>query len=182
MKDLRNRESNRAGVIEAYKKGERPVTICEQYPMVSRQTIYRWIKAFVQQQRTGFKPREASPIKQEYLAQVLQLHRLGLNYEAIHRSIPKVSAETIRRWIKGSTQITNAGKMEKKKDPQPKPLEKQVKTEDIALMSKEQLTSHYCRIQAELYETKARLLLAETMIDVAEEQFGITIRKKPGAK
>ncbi len=106
MKDLINRESNRAGV-----NGERLGAICK-HTMVSKQMVSRWIKAYVQQQHTEFKPREASPIKQTYLVQILQSHRLGLSYETIHRSIPRVSAMTLRQWMIVSEQCISVNKME----------------------------------------------------------------------
>ena len=36
--------------------------------------------------------------------------------------------------------------------------------------------------QKELAEAKLKIAALETMIDIAEEQFKISIRKKPGAK
>ena len=174
MKELINRESNRLGEIT---KGDCPGAICEQYPMASRPTVYRWIKAFVQKHQTDFKSRQASPIKQECLAEILQLYRLGLNYEAIHRSVPKVSVTTIRRWIMSSEQRPCTVDMRMKKKTESKPLDTELKAEELMLMNKEQLIGYCRRMQARLREQNARVLLAETMIDVAEEQFGIAIRK-----
>lgn len=61
---------------------------------------------------------------------------------------------------------------------------KQAKSKDsytkgeLLQMSNEQLIQEILRMQARNHVLDARLLLAETMIDVAEEQFGIPIRKK----
>lgn len=57
------------------------------------------------------------------------------------------------------------------------PLPYRLSDEELKQMSKDQLINYYLKIKNELRETEARLLLAETMIDVAEEQFGISIRK-----
>ena len=72
--------------------------------------------------------------------------------------------------------------MRMKKKTESKPLDTELKAEELMLMNKEQLIGYCRRMQARLHEQNARVLLAETMIDVAEEQFGIAIRKKPGAK
>ena len=49
-------------------------------------------------------------------------------------------------------------------------------------MTPEELLTRYRQLLEQNRRQKVQLTLAETMIDVAEEEFGIAIRKKSGAK
>ena len=49
-------------------------------------------------------------------------------------------------------------------------------------MTPEELLNRYRQLLEQNRRQKVQLTLAETMIDVAEEEFGIAIRKKSGAK
>lgn len=55
-------------------------------------------------------------------------------------------------------------------------------TEDLQQMSHDQLIKEFLRIQATLKDEKTLRMLSEMMIDVAEKQLGVSIRKKPGAR
>ena len=45
-----------------------------------------------------------------------------------------------------------------------------------------QMPNDVRRLQRELYEARLHAKLLETMIEIAEEEMGIAIRKKSGAK
>ena len=54
--------------------------------------------------------------------------------------------------------------------------------EDLKQMSQDQMIKEFLRIQANLKDEKTLRMLSEMMINVAEKQLGVSIRKKPGAK
>lgn len=54
--------------------------------------------------------------------------------------------------------------------------------EDLRQMSRDQLIKEFLRMQATLKDEKTLRMLTDMMIDVAEEQFGVSIRKKTSAR
>jgi transposase-like protein len=75
-----------------------------------------------------------------------------------------ISRTTIHRWVKGYESGSGKGSRRKRTE----------------LMST--MPTDVKRLQRELYEARLHTKLLETMIDIAEKEMGIPIRKKSGAK
>lgn len=82
-----------------------------------------------------------------------------------------VSSSTIHRWIK---QADAVGGIEE--------LEKLEVRGELTAGQKKMLPADVKRLQKDLEEARLYNELLNTMIDIAEEQMGIKIRKKSGAK
>ena len=112
-----------------------------------------------------------SSTRDNYLAQTLSLSKQGLPVSTIVKLIP-VDRATIYRWI-AKFAVDN---------PQEEP-------SAMARKSKKALPDDVIALQKEIKDLRAQLTKAEIkaeafdeLINVAEAQFGIQIRKKAGAK
>lgn len=102
-------------------------------------------------------------IVKEYGGGGISLRELGRKY-GIGRS-------TIHRWVK---QAEAAGGIEE--------LEREEMRGELTAKQRRLLPADVKRLQKELEEARLYNELLNAMIDIAEEQFEIPIRKKPGAK
>ena len=93
---------------------------------------------------------------EEYLKGGISLRELGEKHGIGHA--------TIHRWVKGYERGGGAGV-------------RRMRVEVMSAMPKD-----VKRLQRELYEARLHTKLLETMIDIAENEMGIPIRKKSGAK
>lgn len=75
-----------------------------------------------------------------------------------------ISRTTIHRWVKGSESGSGIGA-------------RRMRAEVMSTMPED-----VKRLQRELYEARLHAKLLETIIDIAENEMGIPIRKKSGAK
>jgi transposase-like protein len=75
-----------------------------------------------------------------------------------------ISRTTIHRWVKGYESGSGIGSRRKR----------------VEVMST--MPTDVKRLQRELYEARLHTKLLETMIEIAEDEMGIPIRKKSGAK
>lgn len=82
-----------------------------------------------------------------------------------------VGRTTIHRWVK---EAQAAGGIEE--------LERQELTGELSLKQKRELPADVKRLRKELEEARVYNELLNAMIDIAEEQMGIEIRKKRGAR
>src|SRR5512134_2424231 len=82
-----------------------------------------------------------------------------------------VGRTTIHRWVR---EAEAAGGIDE--------LERQELTGELTVKQKRELPADVKRLQKELEEARLYNELLNAMIDIAEEQMGIDIRKKPGAK
>lgn len=102
----------------------------------------------------------------EYLAGDVSYRQL----EARHR----VSSSTLNRWVEeyksGKWSMTGAEK------------EAVERVAERLTGGVEEMPSDMKLLQKELHEARLKNKLLEAMIDIAEEQMGVTIRKKRGAK
>ena len=94
-------------------------------------------------------------VVEEYLAGGVSLRELGRRYGINHR--------TIHRWTKG------------------------YEREDLVVKPKlseamKEMPKDLKRLQRELYEARLEAKLYKTMVELAEREMGIVIRKKSGAK
>ena len=92
-------------------------------------------------------------VVEEYLKGGVSLRELGEKYSINHR--------TIHRWVKGHQKGEVPGVRK-------------------SIMSR--MPNDVRRLQRDLYEERLRTKLLETMIEIAETEMGIPIRKKSGAK
>ena len=82
-----------------------------------------------------------------------------------------VSQSTVHRWVK---EAEAAGGIEE--------LERQELRGELSAKQRRELPADVKRLQKELEEARLYNRLLNAMIDIAEEQFEVPIRKKPGAK
>ena len=92
-------------------------------------------------------------VVEEYLKGGVSLRELGEKYGINHR--------TIHRWVKAQERWDVVG---------------------VRAPLMEEMPKDVRKLQRELYEARLTAKLYETMIEIAEEEMGIVIRKKSGAK
>jgi transposase-like protein len=109
------------------------------------------------------KKQRKEAILWEYLKGGMSLRELGLKHGINHR--------TIHRWVKEK----RAGKV-----PETEAIERV--GAGLAERRGEDLPTDIKQLRKELEEARLYNKLLNTMIDIAEDQMGIVIRKKPGAK
>lgn len=107
----------------------------------------------------------------------MNLYRQGLSIPEIQREIKLVSSTTIRRWIMSSD--TNSKDLSNNNEALISLQEEDSEKNDVLYdgMTPEELLTRYRQLLEQNRRQKVQLTLAETMIDVAEEEFGIAIRK-----
>ena len=104
----------------------------------------------------------------EYLAGGVTLRALGLKHGINHR--------TIHVWVKGQ----RAGKVPENEAIEHGAIERVGAS--LAGGGGEEMPLEVKRLRKELEEARLYNKLLNTMIDIAEEQMGVVIRKKSGAK
>lgn len=82
-----------------------------------------------------------------------------------------VPRETIHRWVKKAQEAGDGGQVERMEA-----------RRELAARQGGELPAEVRRLQKELEEARLYNELLNTMIDIAEEQLGVDIRKKRGAK
>ena len=175
-------DPKRFGILKAYQKGETIPDITAKFRHISRATIYRWIKEF-KKGRVCRKTRKPTEEKKACYKTAMDLYGQGLSIAEIQREIKLVSSTTIRRWIMGSDSNSKAILSDGKEASTSLP-DQDASGKDVLYdgMTPEELLTRYRQLLEQNRRQKVQLTLAETMIDVAEEEFGIAIRKKSGAK
>lgn len=98
--------------------------------------------------------------------------------------IYRVSGATICRWVKGEGEGWNKeperlGRSEDSERPKERPKERRTGAAETAETAE---TADVRQLRKELEEARLYNELLNAMIDIAEEQFEIPIRKKSGAK
>lgn len=184
MTDQKVKRLTREGVIKAYQEGLSIKEIIERSPF-HRATVYRWLQIYRRSGRTTRLPMKPSATKQRYLGKVMELYKAGMSYEEIHRRIPAVTPMSARRWIIASgieRSRRDVAMKAKEQKAEAKKSKDNYSEEDLKQMSQDQMIKEFLRIQANLKDEKTLRMLSEMMINVAEKQLGVSIRKKPGAK
>ena len=124
-----------------------------------------------------------SSTRDTYLAQALTLSKQGLPVSTIVKLIP-VDRATIYRWI-AKFAVDNpqeepsvmAGKSKKDVQTQPEVPVNEALPDDVIALQKE-----IKDLRAQLTKAEIKAEAFDELINVAEAQFGIQIRKKAGAK
>ena len=175
-------DPKRFGIIKAYQKGERIPDITAKFRDVSKATVYRWIKEY-KAGRVCRKTRKPTEEKKTFYETAVDLYRQGLSFQEIQREIKLVSSTTIRRWIMGSDSNSKAILSDGKEASTSLP-DQDASGKDVLYdgTTSEELLTRYRQLLEQNRRQKVQLTLAENMIQVAEEEFGIAIRKKSGAK
>lgn len=113
-----------------------------------------------------------------YYDRVIRLYQEeGLSYERISKIIP-VSSDTVSNWIRtfvGENQ--SSARMAKTNYPQPASLASSSESADVKVLQAE-----IARLKKQLAHETLRADAYDELINVAEKQFNISIRKKAGAK
>ena len=126
-----------------------------------------YFKSTKQRRKNNFSLEEKMAMIQEYLTTDVSLSGMARKYHIGHSSIPRWMANfgipMPERVLPSTTMVQQN--------------EKQTKAITI-----ESLESQLKSLQAELEREKLKNLALSTMIDVAEEELHIEIRKKAGAK
>lgn len=181
------RQHFRDAVIKAHKEGLSKAKIIESYSDIPSATIYRWIKEYEESGKTErITVYPASLEHAEIKKKVLSLYREGFNFSRIQEKVKVVSRTTVSRWIReflanqAGDEIMNKSKKRRKENPG-------VQTsgssdERCEGMTPKQLLAHYKQAQKQIEQQEIKIEIYETMIKIAEKEFGIAIRKKPGAK
>lgn len=174
-------DPKRFGILKAYQKGEKIPDITAKFSHIPRATIYRWIKEF-KKGRVCRKTRKPTKEQKAFYKTAMDLYRQGLSIAEIQREIKLVSSTTIRRWIMSSD--TNSKDLSNDNEVLTSLQEEDSEKNDVLYdgMTPEELLTRYRQLLEQNRRQKVQLTLAETMIDVAEEEFGIAIRKKSGVK
>ena len=181
MENTAKIDPKRFEIIRAYQKGEKIPGITAKFSHISKATIYRWINEF-KKGRVCRKTRKPTEEKKAFYKTAMNLYRQGLSIPEIQREIKLVSSTTIRRWIMSSD--TNSKDLSNGNKVLTSLQGEDSEKNDVLYdgMTPEELLTRYRQLLEQNRRQKVQLTLAETMIDVAEEEFGIAIRKKSGAK
>jgi transposase len=151
-------------VVKEVEEGLSRREACDKYGMSSA-VLYEWIvkyesDAFRASRRPYFTTQQKRTIVRAVREGRMTIKEAELVYKVTGR-------DTVRRWVRKSTQenaeLASMNKPGKKSPPA-------------------ELSDQQKDLQKELADAKLKIAALETMIDIAEEQLKINIRKKPGAK
>ena len=157
-----------ADVLEQLHNGMPRQQACDKYN-ISLRTLTRWIE--IDRMGISSEYKKFSNQVKRSIVRAVESKRLSIKEARMTYSIR--SASTIRKWMKQFQQeiddlaIVNESGMKKKKPAQGNSTDN---NQDIKALQKA------------LAEAQLKVAALNTLIDVAEEQLNINIRKKPGAK
>src|SRR5882724_10714169 len=151
-------------VVKEVEEGLSKREACDKYGMSSA-ILYDWVVKYGSDaSRVNRLPRFTAQQRRSIIRAIregrMTIKEAKLAYKITGR-------DTVRRWIRESNQenaeLTAMNKPGKKSPPS-------------------KLSDQQRDLQKELADAKLKIAALETMIDIAEEQLKINIRKKPGAK
>jgi transposase len=138
--------------------------ICEQYG-VALSTLDGWMRLYGSAHYQAHKRRAFSPQQKRNIVRAITEDRLNVKEAAVANSIP---VDTVRSWIRTINRentelaVLNRSVMDQQRPATP--------AQDLKTL------------QQQLQEAQLKIAALETMIEIAEKQYKIEIRKKPGAK
>jgi transposase len=133
-------------------------------------TLDEWVR---QHASAGYRDKKKMPTEQSRNAVVRAILSGRMTVEEAKAASNIRTPQTIRKWVQDYLQKENAD-LAAIKRPE---LEKKKSTSKVSA-EREQIKI----LQQQLADEKLRVAALNTLIDVAEEQLKINIRKKPGAK
>lgn len=175
MSVLQQKQYLRSGVIQAHIQGQTVKQILDENPGLSRATVYRWIYQYEHGGRVQFKAMGPQAKKIEYQSKILEMVAAGISCAEIHRRQPQVSVRTIYRWIIDNDNNCRGLMMKNAEKPQ---ANRELKEENLSVMGLKRAKVSHEGMSVQTRKREARIDLLETLISLAEERFGISIRKQ----
>lgn len=158
-----NKEGIRAAVSSVEAGGSRKI-ICEQYG-VSLGTLDVWMRLYGSADYHAHKRRAFTHQQKRNIVRAITEHRLDIKEAAITN---RTQVDTIQRWMRTINRENTELAV----------LNRSVMDQQAPADSGQDLKA----LQQQLQEAQLKIAALETMIEIAEKQFKIEIRKKPGAK
>lgn len=162
-KERVNKEGIRAAVSSVEAGISRRI-ICEQYG-VTLGTVAVWMRLYGSAHYHAHKRRTFSHQQKRNLVRAITEDRLSVKEAAVANGIP---ADTVRRWQRNINRENTELAV----------LNRSVMAQQAPADPGQDLKA----LQQQLQEAQLKIAALETMIEIAEKQFKIEIRKKPGAK
>ncbi len=156
-------EEEKIRIVKELEKGSLSIKeVMQKYEVLNAATVLNWLKRYSAQYRENYM-RVILPVSERrQIAYKVESGSLSLEVASTRY---RVQQETIKKWIKLYTCTTKTPDiMSQKEQPQ------QSSTQETKALQK----------QVEMLKLKVEAL--ETMIDIAEKNLKIDIRKKPGTK
>ena len=155
-------------IVEDIEGGMRRREVVKQYGM-SRSTLCDWMREYGSPTYQANKPGHLSPVQKRSMIRAIEEGRMTIEEARIAYNISLISTikQMLREAKRENDELTGVNKpvMDTQGDTPPTP-------ED----------PHKKALQRALEEAELKIKALNTLIDVAEEQFKIPIRKKPGAR
>lgn len=161
------RRVDKEGICTAVSSVEAGISrkiICEQYG-VTLGTVAVWMRLYGSGHYHAHKRRTFTHQQKRNLVRAITEDRLSVKEAAVANGIP---ADTVRSWIRlihrENTELAVLNRSVMAQQPPADP------SQDLKTL------------QQQLQEAQLKIAALETMIEIAEKQYKIEIRKKPGAK
>jgi transcriptional regulator with XRE-family HTH domain len=154
-------------VVKAIEAGMTRKDVCLIYG-VSRSTVSDWMHGYASDAYKATKQAHLRQVQKRSMIRALQEGRMTVQEAKLAYNMPSYTAIIkLLRTEQENSELTgvNQASMDKEADQQPKEGDEEKKA-----------------LQQALEEAQLKIKALNTLIDVAEDQFKIPIRKKPGAK
>ena len=150
--------------VSSVEAGIRRKIVCEQYG-VGLSTLDVWMRLYGSAHYHAHKRRAFTPQQKRNIVRAITEGRLNVKEAAIANSI---AVDTIQGWMRIIDQENTELAV----------LNRSVMAQQLPASPSGDLKA----LQQQLQEAQLKIAALETMIEIAEKQFKIEIRKKPGAK
>ena len=149
------------GVVADVESGLSRMEVCEKYGM-AYVTLCGWLKRYGSKEFHYNGKVKISAHQKRLIVSGIQEGRMTI--DEVNLAYRIKGGDTVRKWLRENKKDSNAHIDSK---------------ESMMPTSNDPVSQH---LQHALHQANLKVLALETMIDVAEEQLKIKIRKKPGAK
>lgn len=187
MVNTKERQVARSMVIQLTAEGRTLAEISKTFPDIGKSTIYRWMQAFLKDGVTDRRPKK-NVKREQFREKVLYLQKQGFTVPEIVKTVKSVSSSTVYSWLreedlqpssKGEQMMNKTIRTVTKTTPQIKAASNQTPDEE---KTREELLAELRKTKAQLQDARILNLLQGKMMEIAERDYGIEFRKKPGAK